>query len=154
MRESLFFLGRFALVAGALYGLWQGLSPFYLSMVVPVVNGLFAALDLPVELQRFGQSLLLAYERPSGSQLRLEARSYEAVYFNIIAATALLAATPHKLLDWKLRWIAGVLLVLWATHIASFYMSAYVAIWKYAFSIPPLAQPGRVDCRVPHLFFF
>ena len=144
MKESLLFLGRFVLVAGVLYGLWQGLSPFYLGLVVPVVNGFFVALDLPVELQRFGQSLLLVYERSSGSVFRLEARSYEAVYLNIIAATALLAATPHKSINWKLRWIGGVLLLLWGTHVASFFIGAHIAIWNYIYSIPPSQSQGEL----------
>lgn len=154
MRESLLFSGRFALIAGVLYGLWQGLSPFYLSLVVPAVNGLFAALDLPVELQRFGQSLLLAYERSNGGMLRLKAHSYEAVYLNIIAATALLAATPHKSLHWKLRWIGRVLLLLWATHVSSFFMGAYVAIWKYVYSLPPSQSQGELMVEFRPYFSF
>jgi len=144
LNAPLFFLGRFALIAGVLYGLWQGLSPFYLSLVAPAVNGLFAALDLPVELQRFGQSLLLAYERSNGSMLRLKAHSYESIYLNIIAATALLAATPHKSLGWKFRWIGGVLLLLWGTHVASFFMGGYIAIWNYVYSIPPSRSQGEL----------
>ena len=144
MRGPLLFLGRFVLISGAIYGLWQGLSPFYLGLVAPVVNGFFAALDLPVELQRFGQSMLLAYERTDGSMLRLKAHSYEAVYLNIIAATALLAATPHKSPEWKFRWIGGVLLLLWGTHVASFFMGGYIAIWDYAYSIPPSRSQGEL----------
>lgn len=142
MSGPLLFLARFVAMAGLLFGLWQLVSPLYVALLEPAVNALFNAWSLPVQLQLHGKALVLAYERLDGSMLRLQAHSYEAVYLNIIAATALLAVSPQKGIRWKIRWIGGILLLLWATHVTSFFIGSYIAIWDYINAMPPTRMRG------------
>ena len=130
MRGALTFLGKFLVIAGLLYGVWELLAPFYLAMVAPTVNALFTLLQLPVQLELRGGILLLVY-RLGGAPLRLEVQGYDIVYLNLITATALLAASPGKSFGWKLRWMGTVLVALWATHVASFFINGQIAIWQY-----------------------
>ena len=130
MRGALTFLGKFLVIAGLFYGVWELLAPFYLAMVAPTVNALFTLLQLPVQLELRGGVLLLVYHL-GGMPLRLEVQGYDIVYLNLITATALLAASPGKSLGWKLRWMGTVLVALWATHVASFFINGQIAIWQY-----------------------
>jgi len=130
MRGALTFLGKFLVIAGLLYGVWELLAPFYLAMVAPTVNALFTLLQLPVQLELRGGILLLVYSL-GGAPLRLEMQGYDIVYLNLIAATALLAASPGKSLGWKLKWMGTVLVALWATHVVSFFINGQIAVWQY-----------------------
>ncbi len=154
LNGPLLFFARFVFIAGALYGLWQILSPLYISLVMSAANELFSGLELPVQLQRFGHSLVFAYQRTSGIMLRLEAHQYEAIYLNTIAAIALLGATPKQSLEWKFRWVCKILPFLWATHVATFFMGGYIAIWDYAHSIPPSQSQGELIVEFSAYFPF
>lgn len=154
LNGPLLFFARFVFIAGALYGLWQILSPLYVSLVMSATNELFSGLELPVQLQRFGHRLVFAYQRTSGIMLRLEAHQYEAIYLNTIAAIALLGATPKQSIEWKFRWICKILPFLWATHVATFFMGGYIAIWDYAHSIPPSQSQGELIVEFSAYFPF
>jgi len=130
MRGALTFLGKFLMIAGLLYGVWELVAPFYLAMIAPTVNGFFTLLQLPVQLELRGGILLLVYHL-GGSPLRLEVQGYDIVYLNLITATALLAASPGKHLGWKLKWMGTVLVALWATHVVSFFINGQIAVWQY-----------------------
>ena len=147
MRNALLFLGRFLVMAGLLYGAWENFSPIYLSAVVPTVNALFSALQLPVQLELRGSLLLLAYRLGEGG-LRLQAHDYDVIYLNLITATALLAASPGKPIIWKFKWTGAVLVLLWITHVASFYISGQIAIWQYLQGLPAGSERELLAARV------
>lgn len=143
MRNALFFLGKFVVISGLFYGVWEILAPFYLTLVVPVVNALFSGLQLPVQLELRGSILLLIYQQ-GGGWLRLQAHDYDIIYLNLIAATALLAASPGQSVAWKLRWAGAVLVLLWTTHVASFFIGGQIAIWEYLDGMPATLEKAAL----------
>jgi hypothetical protein len=142
MSASLLFLAPFLAVAGLLFGCWSWISPLYMESILPAVNALFTVVALPVQLELHETALVFAYERSAGSMLRLQMHSYEAVYFNIIPAVALLATVSHKRIAWRLGWIGLAVLLLFGTHVASFFVSAHIALWDYVHSLAPTRFRG------------
>lgn len=135
MKGPLVFLGRFVLASSLLYGAWSLLGEYYLAGLTPLTNLLFRMQHLPVQLDHRGGILLLAYCQPGAGLLRLQALDYHVVYLNLIAAVSLVLATPGQGLRWRLRWTAGLAGALCATHVASFYAGAYIALWDYLGSL-------------------
>lgn len=140
-RDSLPLLIRFCVVAGALFLFRQEISRVYLATMVPLVNGLFCAEGLAVELVRHKHVLQLAY--PS---LGLEFTIHDIIYQNLMVGLALVAATPGSG-RWRLKWMAIVLAVLWVTHVLSLYLGGYVIIWDYVASLP-IEDEARLSRRV------
>ena len=140
MRYSLSFLARFVVWAGLMYGVWEVLAPFYLTLVAPVVDALFAGLHLPVLLEQRGGVLLLVY-RQGEELIRLQAHGYDVVYLNLIAAIALVAATPARSIRWRIGWSCALLVLLWFTHVACFFAEGQIAIWRYLDTLFP--GPGK-----------
>lgn len=140
MTSALFFLMRFTAVAGLLYGVWPVLAPVYLATVTPVVNGICDLAHLPVQLEVRGQALVVVYAL-GGTVLRLEAQQYQAACLNLIAALALVTATPSRSPGWRLQWAAGVVGILWLTHVIGFLAETQIAVWRYLDGLP--AGPDR-----------
>lgn len=146
LREPLVFLGLFLLVASLSFLLREVISAVYLPAVVPVVNWLFEVSRLPVEFERQDHVLLLVY-REFGLQFRV----HDIVYQNMMVAVALFAATPGQSLRWKVRWIAGVVVLLWTTHVFSLYTGGHTIVWDYLESLPPEQQQGLLP-KVAEVF--
>ena len=152
MRAALGLFGVFVLISSLLYGTWGHTSQFYLEGVIPFVNLVFVWCDLPVVLERRDELLLLAYGRAAGGTLRLEALDYHTIYLNLIAGTALIAASPGRRLRWKIGWTLRIFIFLWATHIASFFAGGYIAIWDYMGSLPQGAARSALQLEFAWVF--
>lgn len=135
------FLIRFCVIAGVFFLFRQEISRAYLATMVPLVNGLFGAAGLAVELVRQSHVLRLTY--PS---LGLEFTIHDIIYQNLVVGLALVAATPGSG-RWRLKWMAIVLAALWVTHVLSLYLGGYVIIWDYTASLPA-ADAARLSRRV------
>ena len=146
LRDPLVFLGLFLLVASLSFLLREVISAVYLPAVVPVVNWLFEVGQLPVEFERQDHVLLLVY-REFGLQFRV----HDIVYQNMMVAVALFAATPGQSLRWKIRWIAGVVVLLWTTHVFSLYTGGHTIVWDYLENLPPEQQQGLLP-KVAEVF--
>ena len=120
------FLLRYVLASSVLFTLWTHASLQYTDTLVPAVNVLAQAADIPMQMERRGQHLLYGYHSPS-SVVRLEAHDHGAVYLNLVPLLALLAATPGRRPSW---YAASALLgsaVLWSTHAVSFLLGGVLA---------------------------
>ena len=140
-RDSLPLLILFCVVAGGLFLFRQEISRAYLATMVPLVNELFHAGGLAIELVRRAHILKLAY--PS---LGLEFTIHDIIYQNLIVGLALVAATPGPG-RWRLKWMGIVLVALWVTHVLSLYLGGYVIIWDFVASLP-IADQTRLSPRV------
>ena len=136
LKKSLTILAVFVLVSSLAFSIWEHFSVLYLAQVAPAVNYLFALSDLPVALEQRQDLLLLVYRQADGSLLRLSALDYHVIYLNLVVGLALFAAFPARGWQWRLRWMFTLLVVLWMTHVGSFFSGAYIAIWDYISTLP------------------
>lgn len=92
------FLGLFALVTALSLPVWDALSPYYMVVVIWVVN---AGLGLQSQVIRLPVVL-----------------GQEGVYPGLAGAIALFLVTPRRSVWWKLRWITALLTVMFLVHSA------------------------------------
>ncbi|MFH1568201.1 MAG: hypothetical protein ABIL09_09405 [Gemmatimonadota bacterium] len=93
-------LARFGLAAAPLLYLWSHLSRFYLDLVVAATGRLLAVSGVPVVLN----------PPAAGTQ--------EMAYPVVAGAVALFAVAPGRSVSWKVRWLGGLLVGLFALHVA------------------------------------
>ena len=131
------FLGRFALVALALFVLWRFGEPFYTSTLVPPANWIMACQDLPLAFEQRGPRLLVAWGAPERGVIQFQLKGYELVYMNALATAALLATLPGWTPGTRARWTQAVLVMLWAMHVLSLCAGGYSAVQDYVGGLPP-----------------
>lgn len=131
------FLGRFALVALALFALWILGKPFYTATLVPPANWIMACQNLPLAFEQRGPRLLVAWRVPERRVIQLQLEGHELVYMNALAAAALLSTLPGWTPGSRARWALAVLVMLWAMHVFSFCAGGYSAVQDYVAGLSP-----------------
>ena len=103
-------LARFGLAAVPLLYFWSHLSRFYLDAVVAATGRLLGVTGVSVAMN----------PPAAGTQ--------EMAYPVVAGAVALFAVAPGRRLAWKARWLGGLLVGLFALHVALLWGVACVAV--------------------------
>jgi len=137
--QPLAYLARYVLATSLLFSAWSFMGPLYLELVTPAVNALAALTDQPFAMEWKADHLLYRFRPSTGADFRLEAIDHGAVYLNLVTVLALLTATPGTHLRWHFRWVATACVLLWTTHVLSFFLGGPVALWQFSATGPAAA---------------
>ncbi len=98
LRDPLTLLIRFAVAAGLPFLLREDISRLYLTLMVPLVHGIFRLEGLAGAFVRQRHVLQLVY-----GDLGFRFTVHDIIYQNLMVGVALFAATPGQSIRWKAR---------------------------------------------------
>jgi hypothetical protein len=140
MKESAAFLARFSLWACLSFAVWEAVGSRYVDLVAPATNALSSLSGVPVHLDRQGEMVLHAVSPPGGRSFRVQAQAHSSIYLNLVVAVSLFGATIGRRPGWPWAWAGAALVLLWASHVVSFYLSGQIAAWHVAGADPRIAD--------------